>query len=164
MLNVFIENKPDRNIMYVEDINAEFDRLGLTGSDIENSFLFNLEKGRFIEGESFAYIDRFGFKLRTDEMSTGCKAAICVLRSGDKLINLSECGFNAVGMILSWCKNGNIYIPEFNIPFPDYTRGEAVEIQFNHYLFSSLSRFNHYLSSEYPFTPDMLMEGITCLV
>lgn len=164
MLNVFIGNKPDNNIIYVEDINAEFDRLGLTGSAVENSFLYNLERGSFIDGEPFAYIDRFGFKLRTDEMSTGCKAAICVLRRSDKLINLSECGFNAVGMILSWCKTGNIYIPEFNIPFPDYTGNEAVEIQFNNYLFSSLSRFNHYLDSEYPFNPNMLMEGIICLV
>ena len=91
MLNVFIGSKPVNGLMYVDNINAEFDTLGLSGSFDENLFLANLEQGHFIKGEPFAYIDRYGFKLRTNDMSTGCKAAICVLRSTDKLINLSEC-------------------------------------------------------------------------
>lgn len=163
MLNLFIKDISDMSFIeslpFITDVNKEFDKLGLSGSTDEELFLNRLEHGKSIPGDSYAYIDRFGFKLSASDMSTGCKAAICVLRSTSKIIDLTECGLNAVGMILSWCREGNIYIPGYAVTFPDYSES-LVSIRLNNYIFSTLSRLNDYLDNEWPYEPDMKKEGI----
>lgn len=161
MLNLYIGGITEQPLIpVVRNVHKEFDMLGLSGSSDEELFLNRLEKGKSIPGDSYAFIDRFGFKLAASNMSAGCKAAVCVLRNPDKLIDLTECGFNAVGMILAWCKKGNIYLPKYMITFPDYSH-EEVKICLGDYVFSTISRLNHYLDSEWPFEPDMSRGGIT---
>jgi len=160
MLNVYIGNitgKPS-GIPYVQNVDAEFSKLSLSSDKDEYFFLKEIDKIQRVV-DSVSFIDRFGFKLPSSELSTGCKAAICVLRCTNKVIDLCECGFCATGMILSRCTDGNVYIPEYNLSYPDYGN-DVVSIKFGSYVFTSFSRFFEYLDNEWPYNPDMSKEGI----
>ena len=161
MLHLFIVSLPvDKQ--FIDDVDKEFETFGLTGSEEENLFLRKLEVASPNIGDPYSFIDRFGFKLPTSAMSTGCKAAICVLHSPEKIINLTECGRNARGMILAWCKHGFVYLPKCEIDFMDYSNSE-VSIQVDGYRFSTISRLNHYLCCERPFAADLAMGDVVCV-
>lgn len=144
------------------DVEKEFETFELCGSEDERLFINKIEKGQYNSEDNLSFIDRFGFKLHKNQMSTGCKAALCVLRNPDKIIDLSECGLNARDIILSFCKNGAVFIKDYGITFVDYTNS-SVSIKLDNYAFTSISRLNYYVFNERPFHPDLDREGISCL-
>lgn len=84
------------------DIEALFKQIRIKGTPEEKEAIYKIEHGKYNDSNSF--IDRFGYKLYLSELSTGCKAALCVINNPDLQINLIECGINDIDVILTTCK------------------------------------------------------------
>ena len=119
MLNLYIED--ENNKVYCDrtkvttDIEERF-----KGEVVEHTPLIEVLM-REIEGASYndpiSFIDRFGYKLTTRELSTGCKAAILVATYPDEVFDLLECGNNARDSILRHCKDGNVIVRDNGYDF-----------------------------------------------
>ena len=69
---------------------------------VVNDAVKNIIKAVDAENMESTFEDRFGVRLYLSELSTGCKAAICVALMPDQMIDLQECGLNtrdAISMI-----------------------------------------------------------------
>lgn len=155
MLNLFIDNCNSSNI--VKDIEEYFLTVKITGTEEERALIKGIDNGEYLDQNSF--IDRFGFKLYISELSTGCKAALCVSSNKDLVFDLSECGKNAVDEIIKTCKNGNILVHELNSTINNYDR-DSIDVKLDNYEFTSIDRLNTFIFSERPFDPDMSTGGI----
>ena len=146
----------------INDIDKEFSKLKLKCTDEEKKIVNLIEGAELVDSNSF--VDRFGYKLYTSELSTGCKAALCVMNNPDEVFNLIECGLNARDIIVSLCKNGKIFIEYNNVTFAKYGNNE-IEVKLDNFIFTDLDRLNSYIEDERPFQPDMNKKGIRlCIV
>jgi hypothetical protein len=153
-LRIFLEKQPNM----VNDIEKEFLSLKLNCTAEEKAVVKLIDKGELIDSNSF--IDRFGYKLYTSSLSTGCKTALCVINNPDKVINLVECGLNARDIIISIIRNGMIYLDYNNVTFADYNEAGQIDVSLDDYKFTTIDRLNHYIENERPFRPDMRKAGI----
>lgn len=142
----------------ITDIEALFKQIRIKGTEEEKAVISKIEQGKYNDDNSF--IDRFGYKLYLSELSTGCKAALCVINKPDMQINLIECGINALDVILSTCKNGSIIMRERGVTIKDYSEDGRIEVELDGYLFTTVERLNYYLFNERPFKPDFSIGGI----
>lgn len=94
----------------IRDVELQFLKTRLYKNDYILKALKEIEKAEYNDEHSF--IDRFGFKLYSKDLSTGCKAAICVHAFPNMIIDVVECGLNALNFIISNCKDGAILISE----------------------------------------------------
>lgn len=63
-------------------------------------------------------------------------------------------------MIVSLCKEGNVFIDYNNVTFVKYGEDEEIEVQLDKYIFTDMDRLNVYIEDERPFEPDMSKGGI----
>lgn len=161
MLTVYIRGDRNTNLhlSVEEDVEKLFTKVRLKGTEAEKRILKVIEQASYNDANSF--IDRFGFKLYTSELSTGCKAALCVIHFPAMLIDIKECGLNARDTILSLCDQGNILMDYSETGIADYSNG-SVEVQIDGYLFHTISRLNTYLQDERPFEPYLDGEVTKC--
>ncbi len=158
MLSIFLKDtylKLDKEI--VIDVEKEFSKLKIKGTALDRLMIEKIEKGEYNDENSF--IDRFGYKLRYSDMSTGCKAALCVLNLPDKVIDLAECGYNARDLIIRFCKDGGILIEDNGLTVSTQY-GNDIDIKLDNYRFTSIDRLNRYICEERPFNPNMSIGGI----
>ena len=94
--------------------------------------------------DNFTIIDRFGDKTFIDNLSTGCKTAICVVEYPDKWINTLECGLNALNAILTTCDEGNIIILDTGWDIPT-TFGSKISVCVDGKEFKKISDMNEYI-------------------
>ena len=153
-LNLYLEEQEEM----VNDIEKEFSSLKLKCTDKEKQIVELIEQGELIDDHSF--IDRYGYKLYTSELSTGCKAALCVVNNTSAILNLVECGLNARDVIISICNEGRVYIDYNNVTFVAYGEGKEIDVKLDGYLFTDLDRLNTYLQDERPFKPDVRKGGV----
>ena len=143
MLSIRIK---DDNEGVLTDIEEEFTKLEFRGTALNSIFLKEIEQGKYKDSTHF--IDRFGDKLSTNFMSTGCKAAVIVAESHDKEIDITEAGLNARDCIIRHVKNGKIAIvyPGATISYDEDEPGyDTIDVGLNGYRFLSLERLNLYL-------------------
>ena len=140
------------------DIEEEFKKIRLTGKPEERKAIKVIEKGRY--NDEYSFIDRFGFKLFTSELSIGCKAALCIINNPDKEFNLMECGVNAEDFIISYLKEGNVVLEDREIDIVDYGRKIDKNIKLDDYVFDDLKKLNYYLLEERPYKPDLGIKGV----
>lgn len=140
------------------DIEALFSQIRLKGTFEEKTVISKIEQGKYNDETSF--IDRYGYKLHLSELSTGCKAALCVLNKPNLQISLIECGINAIDVILTICKNGSVIMRERGITIKDYSEDGKIEVELDGYLFTTVERLNYYLFDERPLEPDFSIGGI----
>lgn len=109
-LTIYVRGENDSNIQLpiVHDVEIQFHKTRLYKNDYNIKALNEIEKATY--NDEFSFIDRFGFKLYTDSMSTGCKAAICVHEFSDTVVDVLECGTNVLNFIISNCTSGAILI------------------------------------------------------
>lgn len=160
MLNLYI--KPDNRVIssekeVVADVEKEFKQLKLQGTDVEKMLIEKIEKGTYLD--SISFIDRFGYKLYLDNLSTGCKAALCVVNRLDKIIDLAECGHNARDIIISLLMEGNVLMEDSSVTFSSIY-GQNVDVRVDNYRFSNIDRLNKYVFDERPYGADLNTEGI----
>lgn len=140
------------------DIEAMFKQIKVKGTSKEKEVILKIEQGTYNDENSF--IDRFGYKLYLSELSTGCKAALCVLNKPTTQINLIECGINALDVILTTCNEGNVIMRDRGITIKDYSTNGEIQVELDGYLFTNTNRLNYYIFNERPFEPDFSIGGI----
>lgn len=150
--------EPNAQETQITDIEALFRQIRIKGTAAESAIFSKIEHGKYNDENSF--IDRFGYRLHLSELSTGCKAALCVLNNPDLQINLMECGINAIDVILTTCKYGSVIMRERGITIKDYSETGIIDVELDNYQFTTVERLNYYIFNERPFEPDLSMGGI----
>lgn len=158
MLTIFVDEADENRI--IRDVEKEFAKIKLNGSEIERMLIQKIEQGAY--NDEYSFIDRFGYKLYNTELSTGCKAALCVVNRPDLIIDLLECGMNARDIIIGLCKNGHVLIRENGVTIVDYFN-KPIDVKIDDYRITSIDRLNKYIFSERPFEPVLDSEDIICL-
>lgn len=97
----------------IVDIDAEFSKILITVDDNMRRIVKAIDQGELIDSNKF--IDRFGVSLYLSELSTGCKAAICVYINPKLIVDTQECGLNARDAIFNYCENGKILLHDFSV-------------------------------------------------
>ena len=145
-LSIFLREKKDELNKYkiVKDVEANFSKVRLGEHKEDERILSQIEKATIVNCNAF--IDRFGFKLDSGFLSTGCKAALEVVRCGEEeIIDLMECGMNARDCIISNCKSGNILISRPECRISDYTEEDLVDVFVYGKHFTSMRALSQYL-------------------
>lgn len=158
MLTIFVDTAENNNV--IRNVEEQFAKIRLTGSKIERDLISKIEKATY--NDEYSYIDRFGFKLYNTELSTGCKAALCVVNCPELVIDLIECGLNARDIIIGLCKEGKVLIQENGVSITKYF-DEPIDVEIDNYRITSVDRLNKYIFSERPFKPVIDSEDIKCL-
>lgn len=161
MLKLYLGEKYKPDIMET-DIEYLFLRTALSYNDAEDALVNEIERGRLDFAYKGVFLDRFDIKLPLISMSTGCKAALCVLNNSDKIISLLECGKNAIDAIVTQVKNGAVWIPDLYNEF--WSDNDDIDVGLDNYRFTSLDRLNYYLDNErFIGLEDGFGEGMECL-
>lgn len=127
----------------VRNVEHTFLGMGFTATPENKKLVYAIDQGELLD--RYVFIDRFGQHLYTDCLSTGCKAALLV-QNTDKVIDLCECGLNAVNTILSVCKEGYVLMEAPGIPLEE---GAAeVVLEADGKVFHSIAQLNEYLEGE----------------
>ena len=157
MLTIYI----DKTTLPVEhDVEKLFSQTKLTDTPLNRKLIQVIEQGTY--NDPYSFIDRFGFKLYTEDMSTGCKAALCVANNPDKVVDLVECGYNARDAIIHFCNTGNILYHESSLTIESMEEHYVIDVALNGYHFTSVDRLNKYIQDEMipGVYPDLDREGI----
>lgn len=112
MLNIYVgeENLPkDKEL--IMDNEAYFAFVDTSDNSFIRRVLETVEQGSYLSEDSF--IDRFGYKLPIDYISSGSQTLLNIYSHPDKLFYGGEIGMNALE-VLMFLKDGNVY---FEIPF-----------------------------------------------
>lgn len=158
MLTIYID-KIDLPVEH--DIEKLFAKTRIADTPINRKIIETIEQGEYNDEHSF--IDRFKYKLYNSELSTGCKAALCVANNPDKIIDTIECGNNARDAIINFCTKGNIIYYDNCITISHMKGQSTIDVKLDGYRFTTVSRLNDYIQDERPFSPDIETEGIECL-
>ena len=149
MLNLFFKgenNERAKGLPLVEDVELELLSTNISDTKITRDLIKKIEQGEYLDNNSF--IDRFGFKLYINNMSTGCKAALIVSANPNKLIDLRECGWNARDEIIKNCKEGNILIKHSDITFALTAEEEnSIDVRLDDYRFTNINSLNRYIEA-----------------
>ena len=149
MLNIYVDTVPT-GLDFIDDVEKGFASLTLSCTDKEKELVNILEGGTLLDSTSF--IDRFGYKLYLSELSTGCKAGLCVLNYRDSVINLVECSLNARDIIISLCDSGSVLFDINSATISNqYLGNNKINVKVGKYNFTNLSDLNDYLFNVYPF-------------
>lgn len=142
-LHVYLkkENIPE-GLKYVMDVEKAFDMTRINGTNVDKRLMEIIEQGTYNDSTSF--IDRFGFKLPITDLSTGCKAALCVANNTNTVIDLIECGFNARDAILKSCTEGHILFWDHDRTVSG-GREDSIDVILNGHHFTNVEDFNLYV-------------------
>lgn len=144
-----IDPIPEDAIM---DAEKAFAMSSVRGDEIDRLLIKTIEKGEYLN--PYEFIDRFGYKLSTLYMSTGCQAALAVHNRPDLVINCTEAGDDALSEIIKYCENGTIIVP--NRLFVFCTVGnDDIDVLYRGYRYTSFNRFASYMYDEWPDVPEV---------
>lgn len=101
----------------IVDIDASFSKLEIPDIEAVDNIIKAVDQGEIID--SITFKDRFGVTLYLSELSSGCKAAICVVLQPEKIVDLQECGLNARDAIFNYCEDGRILLHDFGVTIVD---------------------------------------------
>lgn len=141
-----VEGAVPSDVELVRDPEAYFSRLALRCDDIDKNLVRVIEEGTLLDGHRF--LDRFGVMLYTQQLSTGCKAAL-IVNNSDKVIDLRECGVNAISAILSLCKSGRVAMTAPATDLSDFTNGSRVTVNVMGRVFHSMREVDAFLRGEF---------------
>ena len=113
MLHLYIYGtggRPEDIIPYgmelVNDVEAEFRSVGISVTDTSKKLVADIDGGELLDRSRF--MSSVGVSTFTGFLSTGTKAGVLVEKSAEthKVINLIECGINAITAIIIHCHDG----------------------------------------------------------
>lgn len=125
------------------DVNLEFLKLKIEPSDENKRIVKDLEQGELID--AFTFIDRFGYIQRLNNLSTGCKAVLCMANSKN-LVSFVECGENVVNYVINNFRHGSIMLFDESIQIEE--QSDTIDVLLNGKIFKTVEELNHYLSNE----------------
>lgn len=160
MLTIFDRNLHiESNLPIEKDVEKLFATIHLKGTQEERKIIEVIEQGKWCDDLSF--IDRFGFRLPLDELSTGTKAALSVLNRPDIILDTICCGVNAVDAMVCFCKNGNIIMDLDKVSFEDSMIEQienGVDICINGLRIYDIDAFTTYVNDAYWLEPSEIEE------
>lgn len=147
MLEVYLaENKINTNKRIIYDIEDEFNTVLIKPTDLTKKLLKDIDKGIYDSENTF--IDRFGVRLYTSELSTGCKAALLTEYRPDCIIDTKECGFNARDAIIQNCTTGGVIIHNTGMTFDFEKDNDKCDVCLDGYRFRTVDRLNKFIQDE----------------
>ena len=149
MLQVFLRRQGDTTedvvpsgAEIIDDAEAAFTSTDFDVTEAMQALVRDIEGGTLLD--RFSFLDRFGYKLPTALLSTGCKTALLVCAS-DAVVDLKECGWNARDAILSFCREGSIVMDDPDVPVCAVEAGIHVKIECEGHMFYTVEDFSEYL-------------------
>lgn len=155
MLTIYIKGQTlPEGLDIREDAELEFARIRVTDTEYNRKAIKEIEEGEYYSDDRF--IDRFDRPLFLNNLSTGCKAALVVGNNPDIVLDLKECGLNAIDFIVANCNTGNILIkyPTNNIGLVKSKTGysdTSIDVIFDDGKFTNTRDLNHYIEVLWPF-------------
>lgn len=145
-LTIYIKDVNDDNIQLpiARDIELQFLKTRLKKDDYTLKALKEIEKATY--NDEYSFIDRFGFKLYSRNMSTGCKGVLCIHAFPDIVINTVECGTNALEFIIANCTDGYILMSREAIVF--YVDGQ-IDVTVDNKHFNKCDDLLEYIHERY---------------
>lgn len=145
-LTIYIKGENDGNIQYpiAHDIEIQFLKTRLKNDDYTVKALKDIEQATY--NDEYSFIDRFGFKLYSKNMSTGCKGALCVHAFPTTVINTVECGTNALEFIVANCTDGYVLMSREAMIF--YVDGQ-IDVIIDDKHFSNCDNLLEYIHERY---------------
>ena len=108
MLKVYTDDSLFNKDDFIFDVECAIAVYGYNYNEFAKKVVFTIDHGNLVDKSYF--IDRFGFKLYLDELSTTSKALICLEKVGNsKIVNFMEVGSNA-GELIGLLDNGSFYM------------------------------------------------------
>lgn len=160
MLNLFLRHSKYEEAFVgkrVVDGEALFMKIDHIWNDIDRKLVATIENGKLHDDY---FIDRFGYKLPLEFLSTGCKLALIVNHYQSTLVDLRECGNNARDAIIWYIKNGNICVRynDITVAYPknidSRTNDLDISVSINgRFDISSLEKLNYTLMYDL-YSPD----------
>lgn len=144
-----IDPIPENAIM---DAEKAFALSEVRGDEVDKALIKNIENGEYLN--HYEFIDRFGCKLSTMFMSTGCKAALSVHNHPELTINCTEAGDNALSELIKYCKDGTVIIPNRQYAFCTVGSG-PIDVLYRGLRYTSFNRFAYYMYDEWPSEPQV---------
>lgn len=138
------ENDGDIQLPVARDVELQFLKTRLKKDDYTVKALKEIEQATYNDEHSF--IDRFGFKLYSKNISTGCKAALCVHEFPTTVVNTIECGTNALEFIIANCTDGYILMSRESTLF--YVDGQ-IDVTIDNKHFSDCDSLSEYIHERY---------------
>ena len=149
MLQVFLRRHGDTTedvvpsgAKVIDDAEAAFTSADFAVTEETQALVHEIEGGTLLD--RFSFLDRFGYKLPTTLLSTGCKTALVVCVSS-AVVDLKECGWNARDAILSFCREGSVVMDDPDVPVCVVKDGIHVEIECEGRMFHTVEDFSEYL-------------------
>lgn len=130
----------------VRDNEILFATTKLTGLVEEKEAIRLLEEGEWLDPYSF--IDRFGYKLPVNFLSMGCKTILNVLHNPEQWIDTLECGWNAISVLISICREGKIIVDDQGVSLMTYGLNTDIEVEVDGRVFRNTDDLNRYLKDE----------------
>lgn len=140
MLYLYFRGAEPAEIPIVTNVESAFLWAKFEATEENKALVRKIEQGTLVDRATF--IDRMGYRLYTECLSTGCKAALLV-QNTDKLIDLRECGLNAINTILTTCKSGKVLMDPPSLEFEG--EGIPVEIMLDGRVFHNIKQLNDYM-------------------
>ena len=142
------------------DIQEEFERLYVEDRPEVRKILERLEQGKYDSYHSF--LNQFGDKVPISLLCSGTKAALVTAMRPDMEVNLIECGYNAIGCILSCVTEGQVVVHPEICYWSIYRFGEdtSCDVALEGYRFTDLSKLNEYITEYWPNPLPYLYDGI----
>lgn len=142
------------------DVYGEFEKLMIDGRDITRMLIEKIESGKYLS--PYQFVDRFNHYVDVSDMSMGCKAALLVVYRPDMEINLSECGDNAIGTILSNITEGKVSVhPDVRLSGLYYEDPSMhCDVGCMGYRFTNMGALSAYLTDFYPYPLPYLSDGV----
>lgn len=153
-MNTVYTVPPEGTIMDVEKL---FSYTDVIPDVTVKKFIEEIERGSYSDASSF--IDRFGYKLPIDFMSTGCKAAIAIHLNPDRIVSCHELGYNAVSAILKYCDNVQIVLHDQGYALNTMGSIKNAPVTYCGYVFPSYIDFAKYMNEWWPCNPVDLEDG-----
>lgn len=144
-----IDPIPENAIMNAEQA---FAMSAIRGDAVDRTLIKMIEKGEYLS--PYEFIDRFGYKLSTLYMSTGCQAALAVHNRPDLVISCIEAGDNALSEIIKYCGSGTIIIPNRQFAFCTVGKDD-IDVLYRGHRYTSFNRFAYYMYDEWPHEPEV---------
>lgn len=129
-------------ILFEENTEKLFSSVIIPDTELNRKIISKIEQGTY--NDPYSFIDRFGYKLPIDDMSMGCKAALCVVNQ-DQIVNLDECGRNAINVILSLKLNGSAFLPDRCTAIGE--RNREIDVVVDGKRFLTTTDLNYYLQN-----------------
>lgn len=149
MLHLVFKGVPNSSMAgedVIMDLEQAFKNVTLAGTEDECRMLRVIEQAEYRDDKTF--VDRFGTAWDYEYLSTGCKGALVVLKNPDRIVDITECGYNARDAIINFCEDGTILLRESSVTVVEMA--ESICVSLNGHEFKSVSELNRYVQDVYP--------------